>query len=77
MSLSLTWIYSINHHVLMSIRKYAILMELESELDFQFLREEWTLGEERTDIENADLVYTSFPKAEKKYRTHFLFFSGC
>ena len=74
--LSLIWVYSINHHVLMSIRKYAILMELESELDFQFLREEWTLGEERTDIENADLVYTSFPKAEKKIPYAFLVLFG-
>ena len=53
--LSLIWAFSINYHTLVNTRKYAILLTLESELEFQFFTQEKELGREKTDLGGGTL----------------------
>ena len=71
MILSLTWIFSIGYHTLANVRKYIILIELESELEFQFFTQEQEMRKQKTDLGGSTLS-----KAETYTPRFFLFLFG-
>ena len=78
-SLSLIWRYSVKTYDYMLSRKYAVLLGLESELEYQFFEKEWSIfykEQTRTGEKNRIDPGRAYVKAQANIQHFFLLLFG-